>query len=168
CNFQEGLSWCGIFYRRQRPVATGIGDACRRTRHCQGRAFCRVSFTTEAARALCKRAPVFASERNFPKSRSGRCAELSARSDGNRLADSRDAPWWYTRSSRSWAHRISGGGGGSRCFGKRNAINCRFSCVVAGNGSARARNGKGTVRPGKADRSLGIVLRRSDYNEREG
>ena len=40
-----------------------------------------------------------------------------------------------------------------------------FARPVAGNGSARARNGKGTVRPGNADRSLGIVLRGSDHNE---
>ena len=36
----------------------------------------------------------------------------------------------------------------------------------AGNGVARAHDDKGTLRTANADRSLGIVLRGSDYNER--
>src|SRR4029077_19278975 len=166
-HFQEGLSWRGIFHRWQRPIAARVGDACRRTRHCQGRAFCRVSLANEAARALCQCASVFAPERNFPQSRPGRCAEFSARSDGNRLTSGCDAPWWNTRSSRSRAHRIFGGGGGSRCFSKRDATNREFADPVTGDGNARARNGKRTVRTGKTDRSLGIVLRGSDNNERQ-
>src|SRR5204862_6786097 len=133
-----------------------------------GRAFRGLSFATKAARTLRQCTSVFASERNFPQSRPGRCAELSAGSDGNRFAGRCHASWWNTRSSRSRAHRISGGGGGSRCFSKRDVINRRFSGALAGNGSARARKDKGTVRPGNADRSLGVVLRRSDHDERGG
>src|SRR5437762_1404972 len=106
--------------------------------------------------------------RETANGRSCRRAELSAGGDGNRFAGRCHASWWNTRSSRSRAHRISGGGGGSRCFSKRDAINRRFSGAVAGNGSARARKDKGTVRPGNADRSLGVVLRRSDHDERGG
>ena len=86
-------------------------------------------------------------------------------SDGDWVAGGCNASWWDTGSGRAWAHRVSCGRGRSRWIGERHATNHAFAGSVNANGSTCTRYRGRTIRAGRSNRPVRIVLRRSDQSE---